>query len=75
MKELLRTNNVVYLSFAQAVLKEAGIEPLLFDAHMSVMDGSIGALPRRLMVADDEFHRAQKVLAEAESVQPNWDTE
>ena len=66
MKELLRTNNLVYLSFAQAVLQDAGIETLLFDAHMSVMDGSIGALPRRLMVADDEFERAKRVLAEAE---------
>ena len=66
MKELLRTNNLVYLSFAQVVLKDAGIETLLFDGHMSVMDGSIGALPRRLMVADDELARAQKILAEAE---------
>ena len=69
MKELLRTNNLVYLSFAQVVLKDAGIETLLFDAHMSVMDGSIGALPRRLMVADDELARAQKILAEAEPPQ------
>ena len=66
MKELLRTNNLVYLSFAQAVLNEAGIFSLLFDAHMSVMDGSIGALPRRLMVADEEFVRAERALAEAE---------
>ena len=69
MKELLRTNNLVYLSFAQAVLKDAGIETLLFDAHMSVMDGSIGALPRRLMVADDQLSKAQKILAEAEPPQ------
>jgi len=69
MKELLRTNNLVYLSFAQVVLKDAGIESLLFDSHMSVMDGSIGALPRRLMVADQEFARAQKVLADAEPLQ------
>ena len=53
MKELFRTNDAVYLSFAQAVLKGEGIETLLFDGHMSVMDGSIGALPRRLMVVDD----------------------
>jgi hypothetical protein len=67
MKELIRTNNAVYLSFAQAVLKSEGIETLLFDAHMSVMDGSIGALPRRLMVVHDEQHdRAQQILAEAE---------
>jgi hypothetical protein len=67
MKELIRTNNTVYLSFAQAVLKGEGIETLLFDAHMSVMDGSIGALPRRLMVVHDEqFERARRILAEAE---------
>ena len=67
MKEIFRTNNAVYLSFAQAVLKDAGIETLLFDAHMSVMDGSIGALPRRLMVVHDEqLERAQQILAEAE---------
>jgi hypothetical protein len=69
MKELLRTNNLVYLSFAQAILKDAGVETVLFDGHMSVMDGSIGALPRRLMVADQEFARAQKLLADAEPLQ------
>jgi len=67
MKELFRSNDAVYLSFAQAVLKGEGIETLLFDAHMSVMDGSIGALPRRLMVVDDDqFERARQILAEAE---------
>lgn len=69
MKELLRTNNLVYLSFAEAVLREAGIDCLMFDSHMSVMDGSIGALPRRLMVADHQFQRAEKILAEAEPLQ------
>ena len=66
MKELLRTNNIVYLSFAQTALAEAGIEALVFDAHMSIMEGSLGVLPRRLMVADDDFHRAKAVLAAAE---------
>ncbi len=66
MKEVLRTNNLVYLSFAQAVLDEAGIESLVFDTHMSVIEGSIGALPRRLMVDDDEVVRAKAVLAAAE---------
>ena len=67
MKELFRSNDAVYLSFAQAVLKGEGIETLLFDAHMSVMDGSIGALPRRLMVVNDaQLERAQRILADAE---------
>jgi hypothetical protein len=72
MKELLRTNNFVYLSFAQAVLQEAGIEHLVFDTHMSVMEGSLGVLPRRLMVADDDLLRAKKVLTEAEPPEPVW---
>jgi len=66
MKELLRTNNFVYLSFAQAVLKDAGVDVLVFDAHMSVMEGSLGVLPRRLMVADEDLPRARKILTEAE---------
>ena len=67
MKELFRTNDAVYLSFAQAVLKGEGIETLLFDGHMSVMDGSIGALPRRLMVVNDsQLERARQILSEAE---------
>lgn len=66
MKELLRTNNIVYLSFAQVVLAEAGIEALVFDAHMSIMEGSLGVLPRRLMVADEDFNRAKALLAAAE---------
>jgi Putative prokaryotic signal transducing protein len=70
MKELLRTNNFVYLSFAQAVLKDAGVDVLVFDSHMSVMEGSLGVLPRRLMVADDELARAKKILADAEPLEP-----
>ncbi len=66
MKEILRTNNVVYLSFAQVVLAEAGIESLIFDVHMSIMEGSLGVLPRRLMVTDEDESRARYVLATAE---------
>ena len=66
MKELLRTNNFVYLSFAQAVLKDAGINVLVFDSHMSVMEGSLGVLPRRLMVAERDHGRARALVAAAE---------
>ena len=62
MQEVLRTNNVVLLSFAQHVLAEAGIEAVVFDTHMSIMDGSIGALPRRLMVAEEHVARARAAL-------------
>ncbi len=66
MKELLRTNNVVYLSYAQAVLKDAGIETLVFDGHMSIVEGSIGVLPRRLMVANDDEAAARRLLTEVD---------
>lgn len=66
MKELIRTNNAVRLSWAQARLREAGIDSLVLDHHTSVVEGSIGAIPRRLMVADRDHHRAGAVLAAAE---------
>jgi hypothetical protein len=75
MKELLRTNDAVYLSFAQIVLAEAGIGALIFDTHMSIMEGSLGVLPRRLMVADEDLLRAQAVLAAAEPPAAETDDE
>ncbi len=65
MREILKTNNPVELSFAKAVLDEAGIVSVVFDAEMSVMDGSLGILPRRLMVADAEADDAQALIREA----------
>jgi len=69
MRELVRTNDAVLLSYVTAMLAEAGIEAILLDQHMSVLDGPIGALPRRLMVTDDDFPRACRVL---DDVAPEW---
>ncbi len=66
VKELLRTNDVVLLSFAEALLKDAGIAAIVLDRHTSVLEGSIGALPRRLMVDDGDLNRARQVLGEAD---------
>ncbi len=66
MKELLRTNDVVRLSWAQAQLKDAGIDCLVLDHHTSLVEGSIGAIPRRLMVAERDHRRAGMVIAAAE---------
>jgi Putative prokaryotic signal transducing protein len=66
MKELLRTNDVVRLSWAQARLKDAGIDSLVLDHHTSLVEGSIGAIPRRLMVGERDHRRAQMVIAAAE---------
>lgn len=66
MRELLRTNDVVRLSWAQACLRDAGIDSLVLDHHTSLVEGSIGAIPRRLMVAEADHRRAQAVIAAAE---------
>ena len=65
MKELLRTNDAVLITAVEAYLKGAGIECMVADRYMSVMEGSIGVLPRRVMVADDEADKARQILTEA----------
>ncbi|HYZ40908.1 MAG TPA: DUF2007 domain-containing protein [Stellaceae bacterium] len=65
MKELLRTNDPVRLSFVQALLSDSGIESLVLDHHTSLVEGSIGAIPRRLMVAERDYRRACTLLAAA----------
>ena len=65
MVELLRSNDLVFLSWATAVLQDAGVEVLVMDQHMSVLEGSIGALPRRLMVIGDDVEPARRALREA----------
>jgi len=64
MKELLRTNDLVLISFVRALLDEAGIEALYLDHHMSLMEGSLGALPRRILVGEDDLPRARRILSE-----------
>lgn len=65
MVELLRSNDVVRLSWLTALLSEAGIESILLDGHTSVVEGSIGAIQRRLMVHEDDAARARRVLIKA----------
>lgn len=65
MRELLRTNDTVRLSFLRVLLRDAGIDAIVLDQHMSVLEGSASAIPRRLMVADEDEARARRVLREA----------
>lgn len=65
MKELLRSNDIVLLSFATAMLRDVTIESIVLDSHMSSLEGSIGALQRRLMVSDADYARARILLDEA----------
>ena len=61
MKELLRTNDPTAIAFAKALLEGEDIDCFEMDVHMSVLEGSIGILPRRLMVRDADHFRAKAV--------------
>jgi hypothetical protein len=65
MKELLRSNDQVLLSFVSALLNEAGIDFIVLDTNMSVMEGSIGILPRRVLVEEGCIGQARNLLTEA----------
>ncbi|PWJ85462.1 putative signal transducing protein [Pseudaminobacter salicylatoxidans] len=65
MIELMRTNDAVIISFIESLLRDAGIGFFVADQNMSVLDGSIGVLPRRIMVTDDDAETARQVLTEA----------
>ena len=65
MEELLRSNDPVYLSFVRHVLDEEGIDYLVLDEHMSALEGSIGILPRRILVVREDLSRARLSLGNA----------
>ena len=66
MRELLRTNDPTVIAFATAILEGEGIEVFQMDVHMSVLEGSIGILPRRLMVRDSDHFRAAAILRDVD---------
>lgn len=65
MKELLRTTDPLRIARALDLLQGQGIRAFQFDQHMSVLEGSIGVLPRRLMVADRDHFLAAAILRDA----------
>lgn len=62
MKELLRTTDPTVIAFATVLLDGEGIAAFPLDVHMSILDGSLGILPQRLMVADQDHFRATAIL-------------
>lgn len=66
MRELMRTNNPVILTVVEHLLGQAGIAAVILDTNMSVLEGSIGVLPRRVMVADEHESSARRILNEAD---------
>ena len=65
MRELLRTNDPVRLSYVRALLGEAGIAFEVFDTHMSILEGNANFIAPRLMVDADDYERARRVLRDA----------
>jgi hypothetical protein len=65
MRELLRTNDPVLLSWLVALLADADIEAVVLDRHTSLLEGSIGAIMQRLMVLEEDEVDARRVLREA----------
>ena len=65
MKELLRSNNLVEISYVTSILKSEGIEVHILDNNMSIVEGSGMAIPRRLMVSEADFILARNLLKEA----------
>lgn len=68
MIELVRSNDPVFLSWLLAALQQEGIEPLVLDAYTSAAEGSISAIPRRVVVAAEDGPRARRVLAIADAL-------
>ncbi|MBD9371246.1 DUF2007 domain-containing protein [Rhizobium sp. ARZ01] len=65
MIELIRTNDAVLLSFAESLMKDAGIHCLIADQGMSILEGSLGMLPRRLLVDAEREDEARRILRDA----------
>ena len=65
MIELLRTNDLVLISVIETLLTEDRIAFFVADQHMSAVEGSLGFLPRRVMVASDSIARARRILSQA----------
>ncbi len=65
MRELIKTTDIVLLSRVGALLDAHNLNYHVFDTHMSILEGSIGAIPRRVMVVDDDFAPARRLMGEA----------
>ncbi len=65
MREIVRTNDAVLISAVEALLRGAGIHHLVLDRNMSVIEGSLGILPRRVLVTEADERRARDLLRDA----------
>ena len=65
MQELIRTNDVVLLSYAESLIRDAGIHCMIADQTMSILEGSLGLLPRRFLVEAARADEARQILSDA----------
>ncbi len=65
MIELMRTNDVVIISLVQSLLKDSDIHHIVLDQHMSILEGSIGMIARRIMVAEESSISARRLMKDA----------
>ena len=66
MKELLRANDFVLISFVESLMRDSGIHALVLDQNMSVIEGSLGVLPRRILVEDERYEDARRLMVDAD---------
>ncbi|WP_155851947.1 DUF2007 domain-containing protein [Ahrensia sp. 13_GOM-1096m] len=64
MEELLRSNNLITLSFVQSLMRDAEIECLWADQNMSTLEGSVGAIPQRILVETAKLQEARQIIIE-----------
>jgi len=65
LHELVRTNDVVLISFIESLLNEAGLGYFVADRHMSAVEGSLGFLPRRILIVEEDRDEARRLLSDA----------
>lgn len=70
MQQLIQTNDPVLITFVETLLKEKNIDVIILDQNMSVLEGSIGVLQKRVMVTDDDLPLARQILIDANL--ENW---
>jgi hypothetical protein len=65
MEVIAASTDTIRLSFLMALLRDAGLDPVLLDQNIAATEGNIGMFPRRIAVATDDAPQARRVLAEA----------
>lgn len=66
MRELMRVNDPVLISYVEALLKGAGFDPIFLDRNMSVLEGSLGILPCRVLIGEEDWEAARRLITNAD---------